>query len=164
MQAEIQNLLSENQTLKKELLDERNRFDVNFFQEDDEKVKYYTGLPNFLTLNLLFHYLEPHIPHTRASVLTKFQQLILCLLKLRLHLAHMDIGQRFGINKSTASETFLNMVDVLHERLTSEVVWPERQELRETTPMAFRVHFGTKVVVIIDCFQVFLDWNLGARA
>jgi len=99
-------------------------------------------------------------------VLTKFQQLILCLLKLRLNLAHIDIGQRLGINKSTASRIFLNMVDVLHERLKRMLVWPEREELRETMPMSVRVHFGTKVVVIIDCFEVFLETpsNLGARA
>jgi hypothetical protein len=166
MQAEIQNLLYENLTLKKELSDERTRFDVDFFKESDEKVKYYTGLADFSTLNTLYHWLEPLIPHTRASVITKFQKLILCLIKLRLNLAHMDIGQRFGINKSTASRIFLNMVDLLHERLKGVIVWPEREELRETMPMSFRVHFGCKVAIIIDCFEVFLDTpsNLGARA
>lgn len=78
----------------------------------------------------------------------------------------MDIGQRFGINKSTASWIFLNMVDVLHERLESMLVWPEREKLRETMLMPFRVHFGTKIVVIIDCLEVFLETpsNLSAQA
>ena len=166
MQARMQRLLSENQTLKKELSDERTGFDLKIFKNNDEKVKYYTGLPDFSTLQILYYFIEPHIPYSTASALTKFQQLTLCLLKLRLNLAHMDLGQRFGINKSSSSRIFLNMIDVLHKRLKDLIVWPEREELQETMPMSFRVHFGTNVVVIIDCFEVFIDTpsSLGARA
>ena len=50
--------------------------------------------------------------------------------------------------------------------LSPFLVWPEREELRETMPMSFRVNFGTKVVVILDCFEVFIERpsNLAARA
>ncbi|XP_014678815.1 PREDICTED: uncharacterized protein LOC106818641 [Priapulus caudatus] len=168
MQTELQRLLTENKNLKQQLSSEKMKFDLNFFndEDDDEKVKYYTGLPDFRTLKILYQYVEPYIPHSRASVLTKFQQLSLCLVKLRLNLSHMDIGQRFGINKSSASRLFLCMIDVLHARLQPLIHWPEREQLRETMPMSFRVNFGTKVAIIIDCFEVFLERpsNLSARA
>jgi len=166
MQTELQRLLGENNSLKERLAQETIRFDSDFFKDEDDKVKYYTGLPDFSTLDILFNFVEPYIPHTRASVLTKFQLLALCLLKLRLNLSHMDIAQRFGINKSTASRLFLTMLDVMFARLHPLLVWPEREQLRETMPMSFRVHFGTKVVVIIDCFEVFIERpsNLTARA
>ncbi|KAL5019396.1 hypothetical protein ScPMuIL_005118 [Solemya velum] len=56
----------------------------------------------------------------------------------------MDLGQRFGITKSTAPRIFLNMVDVLYKRLKDEIVWQEREELRETMPMSFRALNITK--------------------
>ena len=33
--------------------------------------------------------------------------------------------------------------------------WPSRDDLLATTPMSFRQHLKTKVVVIVDCFEVF---------
>lgn len=165
MQAELQRLITENRTLKDKLNQEQNRFDENFFKNDQEKVKYYTGLPDFLTLNVLYAFVEPYIAHNSSCVLTKFQTLVLALIKLRLNISHIDIAQKFGINKSSASRLFLNMLDVLYVRLKPLVYWPDREQLLETTPMCFKVHFGTKVSVIIDCFEVFLERpsNLHAR-
>lgn len=45
----------------------------------------------------------------------------------------------------------------MHVRLNDLVKWPERDYLRRTMPMCFRRTFGTKVAVIIDCFEVFID-------
>ena len=47
MQAELQRLIIDNQRLKDELKQKTVDFDVDFFKEDNEKVKYYTGLPDF---------------------------------------------------------------------------------------------------------------------
>ena len=165
MQTEIQQLLSENLRLKTDLQVsiEKTKLERDFFKENDEKVKYYTGLPDFSTLNFVYESVEPFC--SISNVLSKFQQLILCLLKLRLNLSHMDLGHRFGVNKSTSSRIYLNMIDILYNRLQHLIIWPEREELKETMPMSLRVHFGTKVVVIIDCFDVFLERpsNIKAR-
>ena len=37
------------------------------------------------------------------------------------------------------------------------VHWPERPEVMKTMPNDFRVHFQ-KCVMIIDCFEVFIEW------
>jgi len=44
--------------------------------------------------------------------------------------------------------------------------WPERKQLIETTPLSFRGLFKTKVAVIVDCFEVYIQCptNLKARA
>jgi len=46
------------------------------------------------------------------------------------------------------------------------IMWPERENLRKTTPECFRAEFGDKVAVIIDCFEVFIERpsNLLARS
>ena len=55
---------------------------------------------------------------------------------------------------------------VLDIRLSPLVAWPEREELWRTMPMCFKYSFGTKTVIKIDCFEVFIERpsNLLARA
>lgn len=50
----------------------------------------------------------------------------------------------------------------MHVRPQRLVEWPDREELQLTMPMSFRRAFGTRVAVIIDCFEVFLKWPSSA--
>ncbi|XP_063971493.1 uncharacterized protein LOC135158125 [Lytechinus pictus] len=160
--SELQRLLDENRMLKAEL--SKSMYDQQFFEGEDERVKYYTGLVSFSVLLVLFKYLEAFIP--TGITLTKFQHLILVLMKLRLRLSVIDIGHRFGVTKTTVSRIFLTMIDIMYIRLKPLIVWPEREHLRETMPLSFITHFGKTVTVIVDCFEIFLERpsNLGARA
>ena len=36
-------------------------------------------------------------------------------------------------------------------------MWPTRENLVKTMPAAFKQHFGNKVAVVIDCFEVFIN-------
>ncbi|SMN01989.1 hypothetical protein SPONN_290 [uncultured Candidatus Thioglobus sp.] len=51
-------------------------------------------------------------------------------------------------------------------RLSPLIIWPDRETLWKTTPECFRVQFGCRVSVILDCFEVFMERpsNLLARA
>ena len=51
-------------------------------------------------------------------------------------------------------------------KLRHLIKWPERDVLLISTPACYRASFGKKVVVIIDCFEIFIDRpsNLLARA
>ena len=135
------------------------------FRNEDDKVKYYTGLPSFAVLLTLFQFLQPFLPKTR-TVLTHFQQYILVLQKLRLNLTMMDLAYRFNVSKATVSRTFADMIEIMHARMQPMVKWPEREELRKTMPMEFKAAFGGCVSIIIDCFEIFTDRpsNLLARA
>ena len=57
------------------------------FENSDEKVLFYTGLPNFITLMAIFDLLEPFITITARSSLDKFQQVLVFLMRMRLNLA-----------------------------------------------------------------------------
>ena len=72
----------------------------------------------------------------------------------------------FNVSKTTASTVFLKWLDIMFVRLKPLIKWPEREQLWETTPLCFRKHFKTKVAIIIDCFEVFINKpaNLLARA
>ena len=114
----------------------------------------------------LFTFIESNITHTSRNRLSKFQQLMLAVVKLRLNLTIQDLSYRFRISIATASQTFLNMTDILFIRLKPLVCWPDREDLRKTTPMCFQANFGTTVAIILDCFEIFIDRpsNLMAHA
>ena len=161
---ELNRLTVENMELKAQL--KANEFSPEFFEGNDERVRYFTGLSSYLILMAVFNFLQAYIPRTAKNVLTEFQMLVLVLMRLRLNVPVQDLAYRFGVSKSTVSRTFLTMIHVMYMRMKSLIIWPGREELRLTMPMEFRKHFGVKVATIIDCFEVFIERpsNLLARA
>ena len=69
-------------------------FSDPYIKDDDEKVLFYTGLPNFATVLLVLEFITSGLPASRG-VLSSFQELFLVLMKLRLNL---DLAYRFGIH------------------------------------------------------------------
>ncbi|XP_065654698.1 uncharacterized protein LOC136081317 [Hydra vulgaris] len=130
----------------------------------NKKVTFYTGLKNIKMLMTLYDFICSDIPHASRSVL--FSKLTLSLIRLRLNLTLKDLAYRFEVSNSTVSSVFIELTDVLFIYLRQLIKWPAREQIWKTTPNCFRKHFGTKVVVIIDCFEVFMHkpTNLLARA
>ncbi|XP_062403872.1 uncharacterized protein LOC134094356 [Sardina pilchardus] len=62
---QINRLLAENQELRYEL--ERRRYDELSLEEDDEKVRYYTGLQCFAVLMGVLQHILPHLPDDEAD-------------------------------------------------------------------------------------------------
>ena len=139
-------------------------FDAEDMQ-NDEKVRFYTGLAEARTLQILFEHVSPYVLRKSQS-LTKFQELVMLLIKVRLNVPFQDLAYRFGVSVSTVSRTFSTWIGVMDSRLTRLIYWPERQELWNTMPKCFQFSFGNRTTVIIDCFEVFIErpTNLLARA
>ena len=99
-------------------------------------------------------------------VLSPFQEFVASLIKLRLNTPLQDLAYKFQVSLSTISRIVLKWVTNMDIRLRPLILWPDRQELRQTMPECFRASFGEKVAVIIDCFEVFIERpsNLLARA
>ena len=139
-------------------------FDVEEFRNDNSRVKYYTGLPNFKTLMVVFELTYKFVKCGKS--LTPFQEMIIVLSKLRLNLGLQNIAYRCQISLATVSRIIRRWIFTMDIRLTPCcIVWPEREDLRKTMPLSFKRSFGSKVAVIIDCFEVFVDRpsNLMAR-
>ena len=133
------------------------QFDLESFRNNDEKTRYYTGMPEFSILEALFKEVEPYITLNHKSNLTKSQMLILCLMKLRLGIHFCDLGYRFDVSHITASRTFYSMVDVLYNRIGNVVFAPAREDVKLTMPQVFKRNFGDDVVYIIDCTEIFIE-------
>ena len=158
---EVELLKMENQLLRKSHVS----FSQASFENNDKKVRFFTGLPSYDILMAIFSHVSTYLSTGPRSVLSEFDQLIMVLLKLRLNLMDQDIAYRFGVHQTTVSRNFRKVMNVLYSRLKPLIRWPEREQLILTMPVDFRSKFR-RCVIIIDCFEVFCQRpsNLKARA
>ena len=129
----------------------------NALKSDERKVKFFTGLPSFGILMVVFNFVSSHVDYgIKPHALSKFYAFIATLMKLRLSLYDQDIAYRFGVHQTTISRNFRRWIDVMFIRLKPLIKWPGREELRKTMPLDFKTNFK-KCVVIIDCFEIFCE-------
>ncbi|XP_073670948.1 uncharacterized protein [Paramisgurnus dabryanus] len=157
-------LLEENRKLKEEL--EEYRMTENFLSGDDSRVKYYTGLPNYVMFQTLLLSLMPYLPQGNLKKLSPFQLVLMTLMRLRLGLPIQLLGRLFQVHRTTASEAFHHTLSVMYSRLSPLVYWPSRESLLTSMPHQFVESFGKHVAAIVDCFEVFIEKpsNVLARA
>ena len=160
----VERLLAENRTLSKSVPVTRP-FSEEFFSEDAD-VRFYTGLYSLDMLKCAFDHVSSGMAKSVRTKLSPFQEMVVALVKLRLDTPLYDLACRMGVDSSTISRILLKWFTAMHIRLNHLIRWPERDVLQKTMPVCFRESFGTRVVVIIDCFEVFIDRpsNLMARA
>ncbi|XP_076134092.1 uncharacterized protein LOC143116696 [Alosa pseudoharengus] len=174
---QINRLLAENQELRYEL--ERRRFDELFLEEDDDKVRYYTGLQCFAVLMGILQHVLPHLsdddddehrhrhatdttsspsttPPTTPPPLSPFQKLLLTLMRLRLDLPVGHLSHLFGVAPETVARAFRATVHALHAQLSPLVRWPERSSLLAAVPPAYASSLGhaASAVVVLDCLEI----------
>ena len=77
-------------------------------------------------------------------------------MRLRLNLCWQGLGYRFKVHASTISRTFEFVIGLLYAKLNSLIIWPTRDAVKKTMPMVIRKHYP-RCVVIIDCFEIFVD-------
>ncbi|KAK0144155.1 hypothetical protein N1851_017488 [Merluccius polli] len=161
---EIMRLQEENQKLKEEL--SKRALDENSLKDNDSKVKYYTGLPSFSLLMGVLMQIIPSLPTSKERKLSHFQMLLLTLMRLRLDLPVEHVAHLFDISRQTASNVFIETINVLHAHLSPLVYWPKRLCIQASMPHQYVEMFGNRVTVIIDCFELFIEraQNLRAKA
>ena len=91
------------------------------FKNNEELVRCYTGLVDFNTLNVLFDLVKLDIV-TKRGKLHSFEMFILCLMRLRLGLAVVDLANRFETCKASVSKVFLLVLNVLYVKLTPIII------------------------------------------
>ncbi len=139
-------------------------FSEEVLECDDERVKFYTGLPKYKILKAVFDMVV--VTSAVPTKLTPFQEFMLTIIKLRLNSPYKDLAYRFGISVATVSRIFSKWLTMMDTVLQHLIIWPSRESLWKTMPQSFIDSFGKDVTVIIDCFEVFIERpsNLLARA
>jgi len=133
--------------------------------KSDDFTRFYTGLPNIGIVKSVFTHCSKGMNRDGNAKLTLFQEFICTLIKLRTNAVMDDLGYRFNVSNATISRIFLKWMKQLDMKLKGLIIWPDREALQKSMPSCFRESFGTKVVVIIDCFELFIERpsNLKAR-
>ena len=111
-------------------------FDHDYFYDDDDKVKCYTGLPSFEVLKVTFDFVAPHLKR-RSFLLSKFQEFIMVLMKLCLNVPHQDLAYRFNVSRSLVSRGFSSWMLTMDIRLSTLMVWPSCENLRKPCQNVF---------------------------
>ena len=65
----------------------------------------------------------------KSPTLSKFQEFMLTLMKLKLNMPMQDFAYRFGILLPTVLRIFLASMLVLDVQLAPLIKWPEREDL-----------------------------------
>ncbi|XP_041376829.1 uncharacterized protein LOC121389298 [Gigantopelta aegis] len=126
----------------------------------DDKVMFYTGVPNGATFALLFNEMhDMYDVHNerkggRPRNLRLIDEFFMVLVRLRLGLLIEDLADRFKISKGTCSVIISRWVNYLHIKLSFLLVWPTRQVNLETMPKQFKSKYPN-CRVIIDCTELF---------
>lgn len=159
LERECVTLREENLELKKKI---KSLKTPEEFLNSKQRVRYFTGLPSLNTLKAIFEFVSPHVPNSR-STLPAFHQFLLVLMKLRMNVDNELLASIFDVHASTVSRYFQKWIDVMYERLKPLVKWPAHEQLYQTMPREFKKQFS-KCVVIIDCFEVFMERPKGLMA
>lgn len=125
------------------------------FFEDDRKSRFFTGLSTYAHLQSLYGQIEKDLP--MSMTLTKFQIFYITMVRLRLDLSFTYLAYQFKVHHSTISKYFHACLFVLYSRLRSLIYWPERSTIKYTMPEVFQRSFQDQIVIIIDCFEVFIE-------
>ena len=72
-------------------------FTEQYFINNEDRVRFYTGLPGFDVLNTTFRFVSPFVSR-KSKTLTLFQEFVMVLIKLRLHVPLQDLAFRFGVS------------------------------------------------------------------
>uniref|UniRef100_A0A8C7YCN0 Uncharacterized protein n=1 Tax=Oryzias sinensis TaxID=183150 RepID=A0A8C7YCN0_9TELE len=91
-----------------------------------------------------------------SQPLAVHEQFLLVLMRLRLGLLFTDLGKRFGVSRTTASEIFTFWRPILARFMREKViVWLPRDTLNRIRPKTFNKNYP-KATCIIDCTEVFV--------
>ena len=123
-------------------------------KDDDKKVKFYTGQVQFVSSGIPF-----------IGKLSRFQEKLLVLMKLRLNLEEQDLAYRFCVSQSIVSNVFRKWIYTMAEQLSFLIHWPSREQMMTSMPMVFRKFFKN-CICILNCTEVFIERpaNLQARS
>ena len=101
-----------------------SEFDEQFFAGNDDKVKFYTGLPSYEILLKVYSFVECHVER-RPRVLSSLQEFAMVLVKLRLAVPHLDLAYRLKIDVSIVSRILCSWLTVMDYCLSPLIKWPE---------------------------------------
>jgi hypothetical protein len=131
---------------------------MDLIKWNDEKTRFYTGLPSYDMFKWLCEYFESisSVPGVgRSQKLSLEEQILSVLIRLRLGLLMEDVADRFDISLSSYSKIFTSWIKTLRIHLKNIFPWPSKHLITKYTPLSFKKYPNTRI--IIDCTEFFIQ-------
>lgn len=184
LEEEKNSLRIENSNLS-ETVDEfvRNQFGIAKFKGSDTDINFYTGFPNYQTLQTCYNFLNPGengeniVYNTNASNDLKFptpnsnnqenlgnkrgkrrklstlDEFFMILVRMRLGLFELDLAHRFGVHVSTVNRICISWINFMYLKFGYLNIWPDRDTIDRAMPQSFKDKYP-KTRVIIDGTEI----------
>jgi len=100
-------------------------------QNDDNKIRLFTGLPSYGVFNVLVTHLTPFVSKDKSlgSGLSFADEVLVTLLKLSQALTNQLIGTIFDIHETKVTKIFHRWINVMFKGLQPLVVWPDKEAI-----------------------------------
>ncbi|XP_075526563.1 uncharacterized protein LOC142558298 [Dermacentor variabilis] len=93
----------------------------------------------------------------KPSVLTRADQLLLCLMRLRLGLLYGHLARIFQISVSSVSNHVSCILSLLCKIMKKVVIWLPKSHIQNSMPDSFIENKHDDTTCILDCTEVFLQ-------
>lgn len=177
---EIEDMEKELDATKKEIeeykaecsaLKQKQHLRLSNIQEDDEKVRFYTGFPSYAVLMICFNFLgkgssklnywgstkfEAKTAKGRKRVLLPLEEFFLVLVRLRLGLFEQDLAYRFSVSQSTVSRIINTWINFIYLQFKQIPLWIPQDLTLLNMPKCFKDKYPF-TRVIIDATEVFVE-------
>lgn len=175
MREEKERLARERDELSRELkrlqhVTKNQKFDIVKFKDSPEDVEFYTGLPHWDALMLLYDLVSQKAQNLnygsyekkdsgseqklgRPRALTLFEEFVLTLMRLRLGLFQKDLAHRFNVSETTVSVVFNTWIRFMRIELEPLICLPRRELLHQFMPNIFKELYP-RTVLIIDAVEI----------
>ncbi|XP_050703059.1 uncharacterized protein LOC126988734 isoform X2 [Eriocheir sinensis] len=149
---EYRDLQEQEQQLKEELEAMDQKLMVSSLTSislDDRKTRLCTGLPSLAVFTWLIDLLSGHL--ASFDCISKPDQLLITLMKLRLGLSTQDLAFRFNTSTQAIENILSDAIPIMACKLDFLICWPVRTHPRNI-PRPFKPNFKN-CSVIIDCLE-----------
>jgi len=145
---------------------------VSAVQSSDAQCFYYTGIPTVALLLYLFTWLKASAQNIKLwdgnrkglprktvgrkrAVLTRFQEFLLVLVRIRQGFDTAHVSYLFGVSQSHVCRVFSAWVIFLHHCIKPLIVWPSQSLVKSNLPNSFKRYPRTRC--IIDCTEYYVQ-------
>ena len=159
LEAEIYFLNQDLEQVNEKLNQLTTRFSYEHIKKNDSHVLMYTGIPTNDLFMILYETMESfHLKYYagwNVKLLSKTDQLLMTLMKLRLNLPHEDLAIRFNCSSATVTNVVMTWIYALHEVLFKQLMAtiPSRQKNQACLPAAFVSFKNCRI--ILDCTEIY---------
>lgn len=134
------------------------RFDIDELKTNPKVLQHYTGLDNADHFDFIMTTLGPAAYHLtyrwrRPQKPSIENQLLITLIKLRLHSPNVELSFFFDVSEFTISNIFVTWVNFLYVKWKQLDIWPSKELVSFYMPESFKQDFSN-TRLIIDGMEV----------